>query len=387
MSAPRVLEVLRVFGQLGLTSFGGPIAHLAYFRRELVERRQWLSDAAYAHLVAYCQFVPGPASSQAGFLIGWHRAGVLGGLAAFIAFTAPSAVLLGFAALAFASIGPSGAWIAGMKAAVLGVVAQAVLSMARNLCPDPARATIAAGVAIVCMLSTSPWMQVAALVPAGLAGLLALRLREQHEDPGIQSPSITITAVCFGILGLLILAVIAMAAFHPGPIGQLLSTCFQAGGLVFGGGHVVLPLLRDPLVHASLMTDDQFLAGYGAAQAVPGPLFTVSAWIGATIAGWLGAVLAVLAIFAPGLLLALGGLRIYNGFGGHPNTRRIVAGLNAGVVGLLGAALWSPIGHEAAHHPAGIPLALAAFIALEVWRAPAWLIVICCAGITTLMPT
>lgn len=386
MDLSRLLDVTRAFLWLGLTSFGGPIAHLAYFRRELVERRQWLSEAAYTHLVAYCQFIPGPSSSQVGFLIGWHRAGVLGGITAFLAFTAPSAVLLAVGAMAFASIGSTGAWLAGMKAAVLGIVAQAVLSMARNLCPDPARATIAAGVAILCMLSASSWIQVAALVPAGLAGLLVLCRQEHADDPDIPSPSVATSAICCILLGLLVLAVLVLAAIPGGPMGQLVTTCVRAGGLVFGGGHVVLPLLHDPLVHAGLLTDDQFLAGYGAAQAVPGPLFTVSAWIGSTIAGWAGAILAVLAIFAPGLLIALGGLRLFNGLGGRPGTRRLVAGLNAGVVGLLGAALWSPIGQEAAHHPAGIPLALAAFIALEAWRVPAWIIVMCCAGVTMLIP-
>lgn len=384
MSQRRLLEVLGVFARLGVTSFGGPIAHLAHFRRELVERRRWLGDEAYAHLVAYCQFIPGPSSSQVGFLIGWQRAGVPGAIAAFLAFTAPSAALLATAAIACASIGHAGAWIAGMKAAVLGIVAQAVLSMARSLCPDAPRASIAAAVAILCMSSPAPWMQVAALVPAALAGAAFLRLDARQDDPGIASPSIALTVVCCGLLAALLIAVVVLAAWPGGPVGLLASTCLQAGGLVFGGGHVVLPLLRDPLVHAGLMTDDQFLAGYGAAQAVPGPLFTVSAWIGAVIAGWSGAVLAVLAIFAPGLLLALGGLRMFNRLGGLPGARRLVAGLNAGVVGLLGAALWSPIGSEAAHHPLGIPLALAAFIALEAWRLPAWSVVIACAGIAML---
>jgi chromate transporter len=256
--------------------------------------------------------------------------------------------------------------------------------MARSLCPDPIRASIAAGVAILCFLSPSPWAQVVALVPAGLAGYLALRLPEQQTDPGIRSPTITTMVVCAFLLGISTLAVILAIVFPSGPLGQLVATCFQAGGLVFGGGHVVLPLLRDPLVHGGLLTDDQFLAGYGVAQAVPGPLFTVSAWIGAMVAGWSGAALAVLAIFLPGLLLGLGGLRVFNRLGGSPTTRRIVAGLNAGVVGLLGAALWSPIGVEAVAHPLGIPLALAAFIALAAWRVPAWLIVAGCAGLTAL---
>lgn len=380
----RLFEVLRAFGYLGVTSFGGPVAHLAYFHRELVERRRWISDAAYAHLVAYCQFIPGPASTQLGFLLGWERAGVLGGLAAFLAFTAPSALLLAVAAIGFESVGPPGAWLAGMKAAVLGIVGQAVVAMARSLCPDARRASIAAAVAILCFVSSSPWAQVVALVPAGLAGYLLLRLPGQQADPGIRSPSVATMVVCLGLIGISTLAVV-LAMVHPGgALGHLVATCFHAGSLVFGGGHVVLPLLRDPLVHAGLLTDDQFLAGYGAAQAVPGPLFAVSAWIGAVVAGWSGAALAVLAIFLPGLLLALGGLRIFNRLGGSPSTRRIVAGLNAGVVGLLGAALWSPIGVEAIGHPLGVPLALAAFIALEAWRVPAWLVVGGCAGMTAL---
>jgi chromate transporter len=377
----RTGEVARAFLFLGLTAFGGPIAHLAHFRRELVERRRWLSEAAYAELVAFCQFLPGPTSSQAGFLLGWQRAGLLGAITAWSAFTLPSATLLLVAAMAFGHLDPSGAWLTGMKAAVLAVVAQAVLGMCRSLCPDAARASIAAGVAIVALLAATPCMSVVALVPAGVAGVLFLRGVETTVSSGANRvPSRMLSLSCLLLLAITAAVALISASIVPEPWASLYAIPFQAGGLVFGGGHVVLPLLHDPLMQRGLVTEQAFLAGYGAAQAVPGPLFTVAAWIGGLVAGIPGACLALVAIFLPGLLIALGCLRFYHGALASPWARHAVMGLNAGVVGLLGAALWDPIGHEAITGPFSLALGLAAFIALESWRIPAWAVVSgCCA--------
>jgi chromate transporter len=378
----RIAEVFRTFLVLGLTSFGGPIAHLALFRRELVAKRAWVDEASYAQLVAFCQFMPGPTSSQVGFLIGYQRAGVSGAILAWCGFTLPAAAALTTAALLLTSVEGSGLWLWGMKAAVLAVVAQAVLAMIRSLCPDAARASIAAGVAAICLLSPFAWMQVAALVPAGLAGLLlSVKQAPAMTTMAIQVPSRRLSLISLGILAVLIFLVITAAQCNLGPGATLSAACFQAGGLVFGGGHVVLPLLREPIVQSQhLLSDQVFLTGYGAAQTVPGPLFTVAAWIGAKVGGIPLAALALVSIFIPGLLLVLGGLRYYKKALSAVWAQRVVLGLNAGVVGLLGAALWNPIGVEAIHGPATVVLALAAFLALEAWRIPAWAVVIgCCA--------
>ncbi len=368
--------MLRAFLKLGVTSFGGPIAHLAYFRREFVDRRRWLSEGAYAELVAFCQFLPGPTSSQAGFLIGWRRAGLAGALAAWGAFTLPSALLLAIAAVLFGRFSPGDGRLVGMMAAVLAVVAQAVLGMSRSLCPDAPRASIAAGVAIVALLSPAVWAPVAALLLAGVVGAVLLRSGTSNEAPSAgRLPSLTLAVVSLAIfVGCAALAVFA-SSLLPAPWGRLYGICFGAGSLVFGGGHVVLPLLHDPLVRDALVSQEAFLAGYGAAQVVPGPLFTVAAWLGGVAAGLPGALLALVAIFLPGLLLALGCLRFYHGALAAPWARRGVMGLNAGVVGLLGAALWQPIGHEAVTGAFSLAVALAAFIALESWRLPAWVVV------------
>ena len=378
-------EVLRAFLVLGVTSFGGPIAHLAYFRREFVDRRRWLSEEAYAELVAFCQFLPGPTSSQAGFLIGWRRAGLAGALAAWGAFTLPSALLLTLAGVFFVQYSPGDGWLAGVLAAVLAVVTQAVLGMSRSLCPDAPRASLAAGVAIVALLSSAMWTPLAALLLAGVAGALLLRggkpAQAASED---RLPSLTLAVTCLVLFAACAALAVVAAGLLPAPWGQLYGICFGAGSLVFGGGHVVLPLLHDPLVRDGLVSQSAFMAGYGAAQAVPGPLFTVAAWLGGVAAGLPGALLALVAIFLPGLLLALGCLRFYHGALAAPWARRGVMGLNAGVVGLLGAALWHPIGHEALTGASSLALALAAFIALESWRLPAWVVVPAC-GLMSLL--
>ena len=367
-----VREVFTTFLGLGLTSFGGPVAHLAYYRAALVERRRWLDEAAYADLVALAQFLPGPTSSQVGVLIGWQRAGWGGALAAWTAFTLPSALLLGGAALVAAQVGP-GPWLTGLLAAVVAVVGLAVTGMARSLCPDLPRGLIALAVAVALILVPHPLTPLLAMMGAGLAGWFL--------TPCPMAPPGTLEGVpsrraSMALLGLLVtvVGVVCLPIDHPWM--TLARTCVTAGGLVMGGGHVVLPLLRDPLVDAGLLSDGTFLAGYGAAQAVPGPLFAVAAWLGAAIGGPGAAAMATVAIFAPGVLLALGTVRFYRGLMDRPHLARVVRGLNAGVVGLLAAAWWDPIVREGLTSPLAVGIANGAALALASGRIPAWAVVL-----------
>lgn len=387
----RTLEVLLVFLRLGLTSFGGPVAHLAYFREAFVERRGWLSERAYADLVALCQFLPGPASSQVGMALGLQRAGFRGMLAAWAAFTLPSAVLLVAAAQGVALAGDlsEAGWVSGLKAAAVAVVAHAVLGMARAHAPDPRRATIAAAGMILVLLIPHPAVQVGVIVLAGLAGLLLL---PDDESPAGVEDAFTVrirrrVAVAaltgFGLLlvGLPVLAA-ALAGTVAGPAATLVDLFYRAGALVFGGGHVVLPLLQGETVGTGLVDQEVFLAGYGAAQAVPGPLFTVSSFLGASAtsgpSGVLGATIALLAIFLPAGLLVVGTLPFWEALRGAPRVRRALRGVNAGVVGLLAAALYTPV-FTAGVLDAGtgaLVVAVAGFVALSAWRAPAWAVVL-----------
>ena len=374
-----IREVFTAFLGLGLTAFGGPTAHLAHFRRVLIEQRGWLDAPTYASLVGYCQFLPGPTSSQVGFLIGWQRAGIPGALAAWCAFTLPSAALLTVAALGALLVQPPASLLRGVELAVLAVIAHATVSLGRSLCPDARRATIAAGVAGVGILGQAPWMAVTALAAAGLAGLLAPPETRHSATAGLARPGPRLAATCLALVALLGVAAACLATAGD-PLARLVAACVQAGGLVFGGGHVVLPLLHDPLVQGGLIGDPAFMAGYGAAQLVPGPLFTVSAWLGVVIGGVTGASLALLAIFAPGLLLALGGLRFYQQAQEHPRMQQIVAGLNAGVVGLLATAVWQPVGRGILQQPAAAVIALVAYLALTRWQIPAGLVILGCAA-------
>ena len=389
-------EVFWVFLRLGLTSFGGPVAHLAYFRDAFVERRRWLTEKAYADLIALCQFLPGPASSQVGMALGLQRAGFGGMLAAWFAFTMPSVILLvGFAySLTWVGGLTDAGWIHGLKAAAVAVVAHAVLGMARTMTPAAPRATIAAGAAVAVLLVPHPAVLVAAIAGAGLAGLLWLRQptdQPASEDAfSVRIPkavAITCVAAFFALLAGLPL----LAALTESGTATIADTFYRAGALVFGGGHVVLPLLEAETVQAGLIDADVFLAGYGAAQAVPGPLFTFAGFLGADLTGadpggasaagligLVGAAVAVLAIFLPGALLVVGCLRFWETLRSHRSARRAMLGFNAGVVGILAAALYDPVftsgvidvGIEA------LAVAIPAFIALNMWRAPAWAVVI-----------
>lgn len=393
--AGSVREVFLVFLRLGLTSFGGPIAHLGYFHEVFVTRRRWLGERAYADVVALCQFLPGPASSQVGMAIGLQRAGFAGLLAAWAAFTLPSAVLLvafAFAVTTFAGV-TDGGWIAGLKAAAVAVVAQAVLSMARTLTPDRKRATLAAATAIAALLAPNPALQVAAIAAAGLVGLVWLREdrvapEEAEEAFAVRVPR-ALAVACLVAYGVLLVVFLAAAdALRSGPL-QLFGVFYRAGALVFGGGHVVLPLLESQTVPTGLVGHDDFLAGYAAAQAVPGPLFTFAAFLGTvsggTPSGIGGAVIALLGIFLPGALLVVGALPFWLALRQVRGVRRVAMGINAGVVGLLAAALYNPVFTSGVASPLSLGIAIGAFIALTRWTAPPWAVVIAAALLGALL--
>ncbi len=375
-------EVFRVFLKLGLTSFGGPIAHLGYFRDELVLRRRWLSEAAYADLIALCQFLPGPASSQVGFALGYLRAGLAGALLAWAAFTLPSAaLLLAFALGADAFGGPMGQdLIHGLKLTAVAIVAQAVWGMARALAPDRTRATIALAAVMILTLMPTALGQLTAIGAGAIAGTLWCRRVDQRVVSHLPVPISRRAALLLLVLFLaLLLGLPVLVAAWEVPGLALFEVFFQAGALVFGGGHVVLPLLETRLVEPGWVSADAFLAGYGAAQAVPGPLFTVAAYLGAMATpgpdGIIGAAIALLGIFVPGMLLLLGVLPFWDRLRHADPARAAMAGTNAAVVGILGAALYHPVWTSAVASMADFAIALAAFILLTAWRAPPWLVV------------
>ncbi len=370
-------EVFAAFLKLGLTSFGGPIAHLGYFRDEFVTRRGWLSDGAYADLVALCQFLPGPASSQVGFAIGLMRAGPWGAAAAFAAFTLPSALLLiAFAAGAAALDGPVGQGaISGLKLVAVAIVAQAVLGMARSLCPDRERAGIAVLAVALLAALPGPVAMVGAILAGGLAGLALGRGAASDLDASLPVP-ITPRAggACLAMFLALFAALPLLAGL--GPVAALFDSFYRAGALVFGGGHVVLPLLEAEMVQGGRVGADAFLAGYGAAQAVPGPLFTFAAYLGAVASGLGGAVIALLAVFLPGFLLLLGALPFWDRFRRQPRAQSAMQGANAAVVGILGATLYDPVFTAGVQDMAGFALALACFVLLVSWKLPSWSVVL-----------
>jgi chromate transporter len=376
------LEVLIAFLKLGLTSFGGPVAHLGYFRSEFVERRKWLDDKSYSDLVALCQFLPGPASSQVGMALGLGRAGWLGALCAWAGFTLPSAialVLFAFGVTRWTALAQSGA-VHGLKVVAVAVVAQAVWGMAKSLCPDRVRAGVAIVAALLVLAAPSALGQIAAIVAGGMVGRWALQLGHlpvaQHRDYGVSKK----VGAALLLVFVLLLAVLPMlAAVARSPALSAISAFYQAGALVFGGGHVVLPLLQAGVVPNGWVTNDAFLAGYGAAQAVPGPLFTFAAYLGAvmsgTLGGWLGGLALLLAIFVPAVLLVVGALPFWEPLRQRDGVQRAMAGVNAAVVGVLGAALYDPVWTSAIHSRADFGLALGAFGLLVYGRRSPVLVV------------
>jgi len=379
--APRVgtaWEVFRTFFVLGCVSFGGPIAHIGYFREAFVKRRQWITDEAYGDLVALCQFLPGPASSQVGMALGLMRAGYAGMLAAWVAFTLPSALLmLGLAVgITAFQVDTQAGWVVALKAVAAAVVADALLGMARNLAPDQRRATVAVAAMIGAMLLPIEWGQLAMIGAGALVGLALLGGLESaapSETAPLVKVSRAVSVICL-VLFFALLIGLPFAVAYGGALADLFSRFYSAGALVFGGGHVVLPLLQAQVVDPGLVDRDVFLAGYGAAQALPGPLFAISAYLGAEAAGAAGALagagVALVGIFLPGALLVLGTLPFWSALRQWALARRILAGINAAVVGLLAAALYDPVFVEGITDAKTMALAVAAFVALHVWKAP-----------------
>jgi len=375
-------EVFRVFLKLGLTSFGGPIAHLGYFRDELVVRRKWLDESAYADVVALCQFLPGPASSQVGFALGLLRAGgLIGGLAAWAAFTLPSALfLIAFAYGAAAFQGAvGGGLIHGLKLVAVAVVAQAVWGMAHRLAPDRQRASIALGAVLIVVFAATAIGQIAAIALGAIAGLVLCRGEDIAERGSLSFPVGRASASAALLLFAVGLVLPPFLAAGSQPFA-LFGAFYRSGALVFGGGHVVLPLLQAAVVRPGWVGSDAFLAGYGAAQAVPGPLFTVAAYLGAVMqpqpSGPAGATIALVAIFLPGLLLVYGTLPFWDALRAQPGAQAAMRGTNAAVVGILGAALYSPLWTSAVLGPRDFALALAGFLLLTIWKKPPWIVVV-----------
>ena len=377
------LEVLLVFLRLGLTCFGGPIAHIGYFREEFVVRRRWIDEQAYADLVGLCQFLPGPASSQVGFAIGLMRAGYRGGLAAWTGFTLPSALaLVLFAYGAGALSGPVGTGLLhGLKLVAVAIVAQAVSGMARTLCPDRERASIAIVAALIILFSTSSVAQIAAITLGGIAGLWLCRSASPRSTGHVAVPvSRTVGIVALTAFFVLLAGLPVLRGFDLSPEIALFEAFYRSGALVFGGGHVVLPLLREAFVTPGWVSDDTFLAGYGAAQAVPGPLFTFAAYLGAVVRppphGLAGAALGLIGIFLPGALILMGTLPFWDTFRKRVGAQAMMRGVNAAVVGLLGAALYNPVWTSSVKTSGDFAIALVGFVLLTVWRAPPFLVVI-----------
>ena len=375
-------EVLRVSTRLGLTSFGGPIAHLGYFHEEYVQRRKWIDEQSYADLVALCQFLPGPASSQVSIAIGIARARLLGGLAAWIGFTLPSALALvafAFGIGAFASTADAG-WLHGLKIVAVAVVAQAVWGMACSLCPDRERATIAIIASIVTLTWPNAVGQLSSIAVAGLVGLFAFRDTSSTSLSHMRFPIGKKLGVAAWIVFFILLVGLPLVRLIVSSHTlEVFDSFFRVGSLVFGGGHVVLPLLQTEAVGPGWVSNEQFVAGYGAAQAVPGPLFTFSAYLGAVMAtepnGWTGAALALVAIFLPSFLLLTGALPFWDLLRSMPAFQSALKGINAAVVGLLLTALYNPVWTSAIHSPADFGLGLISFGLLMFWKCPPWLVV------------
>jgi chromate transporter len=371
-------EVFAAFLKLGLTSFGGPVAHLGYFRSEFVERRKWLSESNYADLVGLCQFLPGPASSQVGIAIGLSRAGYPGALAAWTAFTLPSAIALVLFAygLSVVSGDYGGGWLHGLKVAAVAVVANAILGMARSLTPDRERATLAVVATAVAFSVPSAWGQIGAILLGGVVGVLFLRGAVSDDQTVLPLPVGRMAgAIALSMLFVLLLGLPLLASMTGNSDVQLFDTFFRVGSLVFGGGHVVLPLLKAEVV-LGWVSNDAFLAGYGAAQAVPGPLFTFAAYLGAVIGGWKVAVLCLIGIFLPSFLLLIGVLPFWDVLRKRAAAQSAMRGVNAAVVGLLLAAFYDPVWTAGILNKADYALAAAAFLLLFMWKTPPWLVVV-----------
>jgi chromate transporter len=378
--------VLGAFFKLGLTSFGGPVAHIGYFREEFVIRRRWLTEHAFADLVALCQFLPGPASSKFGMALGLTRAGYLGALAAWIGFTLPSAVLMLLFAYGVNALGDAAGsgWLQGLKVAAVAVVARAVFGMMQTLTPDRERATLAVVAAGIALAFPSATGQIGAIALGGAAGFALFRNGAAQERAGL--PVSVSRPVAFAALGVFCALLFGLPIAAASGVSQALSyfdAFYRAGSLIFGGGHVVLPLLKAEVVAPGWLSEDAFLAGYGAAQAIPGPLLSFAAYLGAIMTpppnGWLGALLCLVAIFLPSFLLIVGVLPFWQQLRRHPAAQAALLGVNAAVVGIMLAALYDPIWTAGITNRADFALAILAFLLLYLWKTPPWLVVVFCA--------
>jgi chromate transporter len=387
-NAPRgsVAEVFAAFLRLGLTSFGGPVAHLGYFHEDIVVRREWLDEKTYVDLVALSQFLPGPASSKVGIAIGLSRAGYAGALAAWTGFTMPSAIALVLFGYGVSSLGGAlgSGWLHGLKVAAVAVVANAVLTMMRSLAPDAERATLAVAAAILVLAVPSSFGQVIAIILGAAIGLIRFRDAPADHHSALPHPvsrTAAVTAIVLFFAFLICLPFVVAAV--PSHSLRLFDVFYRAGSLVFGGGHVVLPLLQAAVVPPGWVSNDAFLAGYGATQAVPGPLFTFSAYLGTVMGpppnGWLGAALCLVAMFLPAFLLVIGPLPFWDDLRRRPAAQAALRGVNAAVVGLLLAALYRPVWTSGITDAGDFALGIAAFLLLFVWKAPPWLVVVFCA--------
>jgi chromate transporter len=374
------LEVFRVFLKLGSSSFGGPVAHLGYFQREIIERRKWITPSAYGDLIALCQFLPGPASSQVAFALGYLRAGIAGAFAAIAGFTTPSAILMIAVAYGFQAISAQSGFLHGLKLAAVAVVAQAVWTMAVKLCPDRTRLTFAIVAACVVLGSTVAWLQVLVIASGGLFGLIFLREKMEVGETTATERDLhggwfawsNIVVYFLVLCGLPLCA----AVFREHWL-QLADAFYRSGALVFGGGHVVLPLLQSETVSRGWLDQNAFMAGYGAAQAMPGPLFTFSAYLGTIIDhSWLAGLWCLLWIFLPSFLLILGALPFWSNLRRNASAQAMLRGANAAVVGILLAALYNPVWTAAVDSSIALIIALAAFGLLQFWKWPPWLLVL-----------
>ncbi|WP_456277238.1 chromate transporter [Bacillus sp. AK128] len=373
-----LLEILMVSTRLGFTSFGGPVAHLGYFHEEYIRRRKWMDEKSYADLVALCQFLPGPASSQVGIGIGVMRAGVLGGIVSFLGFTLPSVLALIIFALVLQglNVGDAG-WIHGLKIVAVAVVAHAILGMAQKLTPDLKRKAIALLALVVTLFWQTAYTQVGIILLSALIGFLIYKHQKEELDSRVQFPITRgFASVCLVLFfGLLIILPILREATSLEWVAMF-DSFYRSGSLVFGGGHVVLPLLEREFVPTGWLTEEAFLAGYGAAQAVPGPLFTFAAYLGAIMNGWTGGILATVAIFLPAFLLILGTLPFWDQLRRNPKVKGALMGVNAAVVGILISAFYQPIWTSSILSPIDFAFASILFSMLVFWKLPPWIIVV-----------
>lgn len=373
-----LLEILLISTRLGLTSFGGPAAHLAYFKETYIDRKKWLNEKTYAELIAVCQFLPGPASSQVGIAIGIMRGGLFGGLFSFIGFTLPSVIILIIFALAYEQFDLQGAgFIHSLKVVAVAVVLHALIGLAKKLTPDKSRAAIAIFAAVIMVLFPSAWLQIVVIVIAGLLGFL---LFQKKASSRLEPFPVNISKKA-GLSSLVIL--ISVLVFTPllnnlveNPLLKIFTVFFRVGSLVFGGGHVVLPMLEREVVTEGLLSADEFLAGYGMAQAVPGPLFTFSSYLGTMMEGLPGALTATIAIFMPSFLLVIAALPFLNELRKHTSFQGILMGVNASVVGILLAAFYDPVIKSGITSAADLSLGAILFALLYIWKLPAWMIVL-----------